>query len=91
MGWRSGCGSKTTKKVTMQRAAIIDAKIELEMRADKCCAFATNLTQRRRAEEELAQFIDGKACVRTFKLLGIWYNTTRRHRCHGDNNNVANS
>ena len=37
----------------------------------------------------LAEYIDGKACVYTFKLLGIWYDTTRRHRCHGEWNNIV--
>ena len=68
-------------KTALERGKTIDDLMGLTMRPDKCEIFATDLRHRRRAEELLGEFVEHRECVHRFKLLGIWYNTTKRNFC----------
>ena len=82
--WATGRRASAKVARVLARAVLINKWIGLEMRPDKCDAFATKLKSRKQTKELLAEYIGNKACVHTFKLMGIWYNTTRMHRCHGE-------
>ena len=82
--WARGRNAVNKLKQALEEAEKIDAELGMKMRADKCEIFATHKKLRKQAKQKLAPFVDGKGCVETFSLLGVWYNVTRKHRCHGN-------
>ena len=88
--WARGEDTAERLKRSPTRAATIDGIMGMQVKTEKCDVFDTCLSPRKTVKEALADSLMDKECVHTFNLLRIWYNTTRQHRCHGDNKAINN-